>query len=147
MKVILIKDVPNVGRKYEIKNVADGFALNMLIPRKLAQLATPAAVQRIEVMKAKDTDSKRVQMELLSKNLDKIKELVLRIKEKANDKGHLFAGVTKEILAEEILKSIHLNIDPEWIELAKPLKEVGEHVVRLEVEGKKAEFKVVVESI
>ncbi len=145
MKIILLKDIPKVGRKYDIKNVADGYALNLLIPRGLAQIATPQTEKNIEAMKAKDLVEKKVQGELLVKNLEVLKDLVINMKEKANEKGHLFAGVTKEKLAEEILKTARLNIDPESIKLEKPIKEVGEHKVFVEVMGKKAEFKIVIE--
>jgi len=145
MKIILLKDIQKVGRKYDIKNVSDGYALNMLIPRGLAQVATEQAVKNIESMKAKDSSQKQIQGELLLKNLDTIKNLTLTIKEKANDKGHLFAGVTKERLVEEIMKSVRLNIDPESIKLDKPIKEVGEHKLTVEAMGKKVEFSVIVE--
>jgi len=98
MKIILLKDIPKVGRKYDIKNVADGYALNLLIPRGLAQIATPQTEKNIEAMKAKDLVEKKVQGELLVKNLEVLKDLVINMKEKANEKGHLFAGVTKEKL-------------------------------------------------
>ncbi|MFA5888863.1 MAG: 50S ribosomal protein L9 [Candidatus Paceibacterota bacterium] len=145
MKIILLKDIAKVGRKYDIKNVADGYALNLLIPKGLAQIATPQTEKNIEAMKAKDLVERRVQGELLAKNIEVLKDLVINMKEKANDKGHLFAGVTKEKLAEEILKNARLNIDPESIKLEKPIKEVGEHKVSVEVMGKKAEFKIVIE--
>ncbi len=145
MRIILLKDIQKVGRKYDIKNVSDGYALNMLIPRGLAQVATEQAVKNIESMKAKDSSQKQIQGELLLKNLDTIKNLTLTIKEKANDKGHLFAGVTKERLVEEIMKSVRLNIDPESIKLDKPIKEVGEHKLTVEAMGKKVEFSVIVE--
>ncbi|MCX6701707.1 MAG: 50S ribosomal protein L9 [Candidatus Zambryskibacteria bacterium] len=146
MKIILLKDIPKVGKKYDIKNVADGYALNLLIPRGLAHIATPQTEKNIEAMKSKDLVESKVQGELLLKSLDTIKTLVLNIKEKANEKGHLFAGVTKEKLVEEIIKSARLNIDPESIKLGKPIKEVGEYKIAVEVLGKKAEFTVIVEA-
>lgn len=147
MKVILLKDVPKVGKKYDIKNVAEGYALNLLIPKGLAQIATAQTEKNIEVMKQKDMVEKKVQGELLLKNLEVIKTLVLNIKEKANDKGHLFAGITKERLIEEIIKTARLNLDVDSIKLDKPIKEVGEHEVIVEVLGKSAKFKVIVESL
>lgn len=146
MKIILLKDIAKVGKKYDIKDVADGFALNMLIPRGQAQIATSQAIKNVETLKATDLTEKKVQGELLVKSLETLKNLTLKLQEKASDKGHLFAGITKERLAEEILKVARINIDPESIKLEKPLKEVGEHTVVVEAHGKKAEFKVIIES-
>lgn len=145
MKVIFLKDVQNVGRKYDIKDVADGFALNMLIPRKLAEVATLGAVKKIEEMKNNDLTQKRLQEELLQKNLEVINNLTVSIKGKANEKGHLFAGITKEILVSEIQKVSRLNLDPELIVLPKPIKEVGEHKVTVQAGNKKAEFTLTIE--
>ena len=146
MKIILLKDVAKVGRKYDIKDVSDGYALNMLIPRGLAVQGTVEQVKKIEQMKKADQAEKMIQGELLLKNLETIKNLTLNLREKANDKGHLFAGVTKEMLVSEIFKAIRMNIDPESIKLEKPLKENGEHKVTIEALGKKAEFTVVIEA-
>ena len=145
MKIILLKDVSKVGRKYEVKNVADGYAQNALIPRGLAVAATAGEMKKVETMKQNDTTDKKIQQELLLKNLEVIKNLTVSLKEKANDKGHLFAGVTREMLTMEIAKAARLTVDPEWILLPKPLKEVGEFAVAVEVSGKHAEFKVVIE--
>ena len=146
MKIILLKDVQKVGKKFDIKEVAEGHALNFLIPRGFATVATAQAVAKINLEKEKIHTEERIQEELLAKNLEKIKELKLTLKEKANDKGHLFAGVTREVLAEEILKATRLNLDVEFIKLDKPIKEVGEHKVMVEALHKKAEFTVAVEA-
>ncbi|HEY4505535.1 MAG TPA: 50S ribosomal protein L9 [Candidatus Paceibacterota bacterium] len=145
MKIILLKDVAKVGRKYDIKEVAEGYALNLLIPRGVAQVATPQAIRNVESLKAQDAMEKKVQGELLVKSLDTIKTLVLNIKEKVNEKGHLFAGITKERLIEEVMRKARINLNSESIKLDKPIKEVGEHKVTVEAMGKKAEFSVVVE--
>lgn len=147
MKVIFLKEVPRVGRKYEIKNVADGYALNMLIPRGLAKMATPQIVAQIEKEKANDLTQKTIQEELLLKNLEIIKNLKLEIKGKANEKGHLFAGVTKEMIFEKLVKETKINLDLSFIKLDKPLKEVGEHKVTFEAMGKKADFTVNIASV
>ncbi|MES2213247.1 MAG: 50S ribosomal protein L9 [Patescibacteria group bacterium] len=142
MKIILLKDVPKIGKKYDVKEVADGYALNLLIPRELAVIASPQAVIKVEQLKEKDSAEKKIQADLLVKNLEMIKGLKLTLKEKANEKGHLFAGVTREVLTAEILKTTRLNLDPAYVSLEKPIKEVGEHKVMIEVMGKKAEFTV-----
>jgi len=146
MKIILLKDVPKVGQRYDIKNVAEGFALNMLIPRGLAEVATPNAIKKVEEMRRNDLTQKKIEEELLVKSLENLKNLTVTLKEKANDKGYLFAGITKEMLAGEILKISRLNINPEFIKLVKPIKEVGEHKVLVEVMGKSVEFTVKIEA-
>ncbi len=82
----------------------------------------------------------------MHKNLETINSLTITIKGKANEKGHLFAGITKENLVAEILKSSRLNIDPELVQLEKPIKEVGSHKVQIKAGNKKAEFVLVVEA-
>ena len=146
MKIILLKDLPKVGQRYDIKNVAEGFALNMLIPRGLAEVATPNAIKKVEEMRRNDLTQKKIEEELLVKSLENLKNLTVTLKEKANDKGHLFAGITKEMLAGEILKISRLNINPEFIKLVKPIKEVGEHKVLVEVMGRSVEFTVKIEA-
>ena len=146
MKIILLKDVPKVEKKYDTKNVADEYALNLLIPKGLGQPATPEMIRKVEKTKSKDLADKQIQNELLLKNLEVIKSTKLSFKEKANDKGHLFAGVTKEAIAKELAKVTKFNLDPESVKLDKPLKEVGEHKVLIEVLNKKAEFTVDIEA-
>lgn len=146
MKIILLKDIPKVGKKYDIKNVSDGYALNLLIPRGLAQPATPDMIRKVEETKSKDLADKQIQNELLLKNLEVIKKTEISFKEKANDKGHLFAGITKEAIAKELEKVTRFNLDVESIKLEKPIKETGQHKVEIEVLNKKADFLVNVEA-
>ena len=147
MNIILLKDVSKVGRKYDIKNVADGHALNMLIPKGLAITATTQEIKKIEEKKKNLLTEQKIQGELLLKNLEQVKNTEIYFGEKANDKGHLFAGITKEKLVEEIFKTTRLNLDPKSIEMEKPIKEIGEHKIVIEAMGEKVEFKVIVESI
>ncbi len=145
MKIILLKDVPKVGRRYEVKDVADGYALNLLLPRGLAEKATTDKIAKLEAQKSSDLANKKIQEELLLKSLEEIKKVTLRFKEKANDKGHLFAGVTREAILEALKKETKFNIDADAIKLDKPIKEVGDHKVTIEVLNKKAEFEVSIE--
>ena len=146
MKVILLHDVPKVGSKYEVKNVSDGHALNFLIPKELAVGANPAALKRIEKLKAEDSAHKKVQEDLLFMNLKALDGLTIEISEKANEKGHLFAGVHKaEIIAK--LKEKHIDVLPDFIVLDKPIKEVGEHMIEIKVKDKTAKFKLVITAI
>ncbi len=146
MKVIFLKDVPRVGKKYDVKDVNDGYALNFLIPRKLVEIATPKAIQAHEIRKKDIILERAVQDELLMKNLEEIKSKTITISAKANEKGHLFSSIHKKEIIEAMRKNHHAEIGEEFIVLEKPVKEVGEHDIPILIKGKKASFKLVVVS-
>jgi len=137
MKVILLKDVPKVGLRNDIRQVKDGYALNLLIPRKLAIHASPQALKNLENIKARETEKVKVNLENLEKELKKIGDI--KIKVKANEKGHLFAGIGKEEIREAS------GIPEENIVLKTPLKEVGEHEIEIKVGEKSKKVKVILE--
>jgi large subunit ribosomal protein L9 len=147
MKVIFLKDVPKVGKKYETKNISDGYALNFLIPKGLAQAATKDALKRLEALKSKDEAAKKIQEDLLFKNLKEIDGKVVTLTEKANEKGHLFAGIHKAELIPAIESQTRVQIHPDFILLDKPIKEVGEHPVTVSVKDKKAVFTLEVKAL
>lgn len=147
MKIILKKDVHNIGKKHDVKSVSDGHALNFLIPNGLAEVATPVLIKNAEVLKASEVTQKKVQEDLLAKNLKAIGAIKIEITEKTNEKGHLFSGIHKEKISEEVKKQTGLDIIPEFITLPKPLKEVGEHKVSVTVADKTAQFIVTVKAL
>lgn len=140
MKVILLKDVQKVGKKFQIVDVAEGFAMNSLIPRGLADTATGKALERAEKMQAEDQANKKVREDLLMKNLKDISGVIVEISGKANEKGHLFAGIHKAELVPALKEQTRLDIDADYIMLDKPIKEVGEHKIQVKVQEKTAEF-------
>src|SRR4051812_15106313 len=107
MKVILLKDVRKVGKKYEIKDVSDGFALNFLIPRKLAEVSSAQALKKLEQRKSQDAATMKVQEDLLLKNLKSLEGATVTLQEQANDKGHLFKGVHSEEIVTAIREQLH----------------------------------------
>lgn len=131
MKVILQRDVAKVGKKFEVKNVADGYAVNFLFPNKDAILATPEAERKLVEMKKQLAAEQKIQHDLLMKNLKALGETRLKISAKTNDKGHLFSGIHKEQLVAELHKQAHVEISPDMIHLAKPIKEIGEHQIKV----------------
>ncbi len=145
MKVILLKDVPKLGRRFDIKDVSSGHALNLLIPKGLVTNATPEAIKRMELNRKQVEGERAIHEELLVKNIKGLDGITLKISGKANEKGHLFAGLHREEIVKEIEKQTQLQLDPAFIQLEHPLKEVGEHEIVVEGGGKKAKFKVVVE--
>ncbi|MEA2715025.1 MAG: large subunit ribosomal protein [Candidatus Parcubacteria bacterium] len=146
MKIILLKDVPKLGRRYDIKDVASGHALNLLIPQGLAVSATPAAVARSAAEKARTEGERKVHEDLLAKNIDDLKDLTLTIIGKANEKGHLFAGLHREEIVAELTKQTRLELDPSFIKLEHPIKEIGEYMIEAAGKGKSATFKLIIKA-
>jgi len=140
MKIVLNKDVKGVGKKHDIKTVADGFALNSLIPQGLAEVATSVALARIEKIKKQEESDKKVREDLLSKNIKSLHDVVVEIALPANEKGHLFAGIHLNEIASLVKEQTRIDVLPEFIVLEKPIKEVGEHKIDVKVQGKSATF-------
>lgn len=119
MKVVLLKDVKNMGRAGSVHEVSDGHGLNLLIPKRLAVLATPAAIAKAEMSSKQDAERKELDAKLISDRLSALAEERIVITKKANEQGHLYDGVD----AAEIAAATNLPEDA--IHLEKPFKELG----------------------
>ncbi|HCB35359.1 MAG TPA: 50S ribosomal protein L9 [Candidatus Taylorbacteria bacterium] len=144
MKVVLLKDVAGVGAKHNIKNVSDGYALNFLIPKKLAIPGTRTAIARAEKMKAEREKEREVRENLLFENLSSAEGVKIALYGTANDKGHLFASLHKDEIVEALKKQTGIDLLPEFLQMDKPIKEVGEHTIHFNVKGKTGNFILVV---
>ena len=129
MKVILLLDVAKLGRKFEEKEVADGFARNVLIPQKKAIASAGISPQKLAEMKEYKSKQVAKKHEDILKALSAIPEGMVTIITKASDTGHLFASVTVETLSQEIKKQFKVNLPATVFDLPRGLKEVGEHQV------------------
>lgn len=119
MKVVLLRDVKDMGRANSVVEVSDGHALNFLIPRKLAVLATAASMKQAETRKQAQKDRKELDVKLVEERLAALAEGHVTIVKKANEQGHLYDGVdAAEIAAAAALPE-------EVIRIEKPFKEVG----------------------
>ncbi|MFZ2205320.1 MAG: 50S ribosomal protein L9 [Minisyncoccia bacterium] len=147
MKVILLSDVPKVGKRHDIKEVNDGYAANFLLPRKLAVIATPKAALELEKRKKEIIVEREIQEELLEKNLEEIKGKVITIKGKSNEKGNLFSAIHKKEIAEAMRIEHRAEINEEFIILEKPIKEIGEFEIPIQIRGKKSSFKLIIEKL
>jgi|SRR3989344_1492050 len=147
MKIILLKDIPKIGRKYDIKNISDGYALNMLIPKGLALVATEDVVKRIDLEKAREEGKRKIRHELLLKNLNELEGVTIVMEEKVNEKGHLFAGIHRPEIVKAIEKQTRLQVDEEHIVLDKPIKEAGTHAIMVKIGNKTMEFNIEIKPI
>lgn len=147
MKVILLKDIKGVGRRFEEKEVSDGHARNFLMPKKLAVPAEGSAAAEARAQKEREVGIREKNEKSLLDSLAQISGARIMVKERANDKGHLFSGISAEKLSEILKLEKGLSIEPKNFLIDAPLKELGEHEIGVHAGGgKEARFTLVVEA-
>lgn len=131
MKVIFVKDQPGGGKKGQMKEVSDGYAKNYLIAKGFAEIATPE-VQAKVIKEQKEALAKalkeRQRLDVLKADIEK-KTFVLTVK--VGDKGQVFSGIHDKDIAEVISKKTGTVVEKSQVELKKPIKELGGHLVKL----------------
>jgi large subunit ribosomal protein L9 len=110
----------------------------------MVELATPKALKEHETKKREIVVERQVQEELLLRNLEELKGKTITISAKANEKGSLFSAIHKKEILEVMLKQHKATLSEESIILDKPIKEIGEFDIPVEVNKKKSSFKVIV---
>lgn len=133
MKVVLIQDVKNLGKAGDIKEVADGYARNFLIPKGLAVEATSTKAKEVEEKKKSLENQKKKEMAQAESQKAKIDGKVIEIKAKTGENDKLFGAVTPKEIAEAIAKDLGVNIDKKKVEIAEPIKHLGEYDVRIKL--------------
>jgi large subunit ribosomal protein L9 len=144
MKIILLKDIEKLGKKYEIKEVKEGYARNFLIPQGLAKQVTKEALRWLEIQK--ETEAKKIEEEL--KNVQELASSIdgyeLTIPAKVSEGGQLYENINSQKIAER-LQAENFMIDKKQIELEKPIKELGEFLVKIKFKHNlEAEIKVII---
>ena len=125
MKVVLLKDVKNMGKRDDILNVSDGYARNFLFPQKLAAEATPGTLKEIERKRAaQDAREAELRAEAQAK-AELLKNKVIVLEVKCGDKGRLYGSVTAAEVAEALEKQHGIKADKRKIDIGDPIREVG----------------------
>jgi large subunit ribosomal protein L9 len=145
MKVIFLKDVPK-AKKGEIKEVADGYARNFLLPKGMALLATPSAMKAAKVMSDEKAESRARQHEELSSIVQELEGKELHFKARAGVKGRLHGAITTANIADGLSQLTSFDIDKKKVELEEPLHHLGSYDVMINLgTGTEAKIKVVIE--
>jgi large subunit ribosomal protein L9 len=129
MKVVFLKDVPRVAKAGEIKEVANGYGRNFLIPRELAMLTSPQAISLAEAqlrVKARQQAESEAELLELARELEG-NEITLEARVGAQE--HLYGSITNADIAAELESSAGLVVDKRKIELAEPIRELGSYEV------------------
>ncbi|MFH1246563.1 MAG: 50S ribosomal protein L9 [Candidatus Liptonbacteria bacterium] len=145
MKVILKKDVRGVGKKNEIKEVADGYGRNFLVARGLAEAATPPAMKKLSVMKAKMDKEEHEEMKRLQGLKRILESRFIEFKLKSDEHGTVFGSVTKEMILSAMREHNWVTKERVEIALEHPMKQIGDYVVVVDLKkGLSAKLKVLV---
>jgi large subunit ribosomal protein L9 len=125
VKVILSKDVQGTGKAGEVKDVADGYARNYLIPRKLAIPATSGALQNVEAKKASEQKKAAAEEASARALADRLTSAPVVLTAKVGDQGRLYGSITSGDIAEQLSAHLGQQIDKRRIELDEPIRQLG----------------------
>lgn len=136
MKVILLEDVPNVGTVGTIQEVSDGFARNYLIPKGLAQMATPGLVKEAE--QRLRAEQRRIEREERANQAlaDQLEGMRIQMIARVGEQGRLYGSITSQDIAEVLTAKVGQEIDRRKVLLDEPLRTVGEHAVTVHLVGR-----------
>ena len=135
MEIILLRDIPKLGKKYDLKNVRDGYGRNFLLPQKMAVLASSSSIKNLEKLRKDHLTKQEKTDQILIKSLEALHDKEIIIKENANEKGELFGSVSKEDILNE-LKKHGFEILEDNIVLEKNIKHIGEYDIEIKVKDK-----------
>lgn len=144
MKIILLKDVGGVGKKGDIRDVADGYALNLLIPQRAAEQATKEKMVQHEDEQKKRAEVRAQEEAALAAIVSGLKGERVELSVRATEKGGLFKSIGAAEIAAAVLAQKRMRIPESGIQLEAPIKTTGEHPVSISGAGAKAEIVVVI---
>lgn len=144
MKVLFLKDVKNVGKAREVKEVADGYARNFLIPNELAKEATKEVLAAFEAQNEILEEQAEDALKKIQEMATKLDDLEVPMAVKVGDEGQLFESITASKIADT-LKGMGYAVKKDQVELEEPIREPGEFPVKLKFEHNlEAEIKVII---
>ena len=135
MKVILTQEVKRLGKAGAIKEVADGYARNYLIPRGLAMPASEGAVKQAEIQRKAAARREKQLLTQTEELAGVLNSLQLTFKARAGENDRLYGSITAGDIAEAITEKIHTEMDKRKIVLEDPIRELGEHQVTVKLMG------------
>lgn len=135
MKIILLQDVEHLGRIGDVKEVANGYGRNYLIPHSLATLATPAQLKQIGRYQAQRAKVDAQRLTESRSMADKLRGLEVVIPARVGDQGRLFGSVTNQDVAAALKEQHGIELDRREIALDDPIRSLGAHTVTVHLGG------------
>ena len=125
MKVILLEDVKTLGKKGDIVKVSDGYARNMILPKKLGVEATPKNLNDLKLQKANEEKVAQENLEAAKAFAEDLKDKKVVLALKVGEGGRLFGSVSSKEISEAAASQLGLDIDKKKLQLASPIKTLG----------------------
>ena len=145
MQVILKQDVDKLGRRGDIVDVSRGYVRNFLVPRNLAEMATPGKLEEVRHEMEETEERDRRMAERASEIAATLNKSVITIEARTGEDERLFGSVTAANIAQAIERARDVRIDRRRIKLEEPIKSLGTHQVPIQVHGDvEASVKVIV---
>jgi large subunit ribosomal protein L9 len=135
MHVIFLQDVPNKAHAGEVKRVADGYARNYLLPKGLAQIATPEILKRVHKIKAAGDEQRLRETEALEELAQMLDDTAIKVSARVTPNGRYYGSITSTHIAEELARTVGREIDRRIVEVIEPIREPGEYEVALRLSG------------
>lgn len=146
MKVVLLSDIKDLGKRWDVCDISDGYARNVLIPKGLAVPATANALQRVRNVQEKNTQAAAKSLKASQNIASSIDGYELTLKARASEKGELYAAITPHRIAEAFAEE-KLTVPVKAIRIATPIKSLGEHSITVALDhGIETTTKVIVEA-
>lgn len=143
MKVILLEDVKSLGKKGEIVNVSDGYARNMILPKKLGLEATSKNLNDLKLKKQNEDKIAQENLEAAKALAAEIEAGKVELSIKTGEGGRTFGSVSSKEIAEAVKAQMNLDVDKKKIQMKEPIKSLGVHLVAVKLHPQvTAELKV-----
>ena len=136
MKVILLQDVEGLGKAGDLKDVANGYARNFLLPRRLAAGATPALLANHQQRIAAEQRRLEKIAEQNQQQADRLSQVSLTFKARVGREGRLYGSITTQDIATGLRESEGINVDRRVIELPNPIRALGTYMVPVKIASK-----------
>lgn len=148
MKVILLKDVPKIGKAGEIKEVSDGYANNLLLRQGLAKLATAEAQAKLVKEQAEKTEKQAKEIKKFNDWKHELEKRTFTIKVKVGPKGQIFSGVHEKDIIAAVYQKTKIELEKSQIFAHRNIKQLGEHLIDIKFgHGVIAKVKINLESL
>lgn len=148
MQIILLTDVPKIGRKGELKNVNDGFAKNMLIKKGLAEVATKETQEQVAKETKNKEDAKLKARTKAGLQKQELEKRTFTVKVKVGDKGQIFSSVHEKDIIGPIFQKTKIQLDKSQFEPLHGIKKLGEYFITIKLgQGVTAKTKINLEAL